>query len=461
MSSSNDIINCLIEGEILKVSEDSGTKGKSQILYTVMARFPNGAQNILSRVPVATMFGGIGDYFQFKLRGTFDDDDNSPSDSQFFQDESRRATLGDRVLISFLGGHITRPFIVGYMPHPNTNWLNEDHQDLSPQATLTYLGVSMNWSDTGAFQLIKRGAPDVSYNPKTAPLMPAIPLGDEDPTLPPDHVALEPADDTEVIRMAFLDDGIFRLNDSEGQMVELDHNKGQILISNNGLKSTEVPGSAISVSKEPDAEYVLFDSNDEKLLASARSILQLYSGDARTDETTGDYTSEVHGNLTWTVDGDVEETFKGSHTHSVEGSLDQSIKEDWSITVSGAATVSVKGDYSEAVEGALDQSVKSDYSLSVEGAASTTTKGDSTLESANFVVTAKEKVEITGSQSVLTLSQGKVSIKGATGEVIDLLSQLLQAIAQMTVPTGVGPSGPPINASAFAQIQTKLDGMKM
>jgi hypothetical protein len=420
-------IHCLIEGEVLKVSEKSGAKGSSQIVYSVMARLPNGTQNILSKVPVATMFGGIADNFQFRLRGTMDDDGNAPSETEFFTDTPRKATLGDRVLIAFLGGHINRPVIVGFLPHPTTNWIYSDHESLTPQASFNYLGVTANWSDTGAFQFVKRGAPTMSFAPSGFSL-PSLSLS-KDPTLPPSHAALEPADESETIRMAFLDEGVFRLNDSAGQMIEFDHNKAQILISNNSLKATETESLLPSFGSDPDAEYVMFNSDDEQLSIGARSVLELYTGGERTDLTDGDYSSEISGSFTLTVEGDAEETISGAHTYTVEGGLEENIKSDWDLTVSGDSTIS--------------------------------TKGDTNLETANLTITAKQDVEITGSQSTITLSQGKISIKGASGELVDLLNQLVQALLSMTVSTAVGPSGPPINASDFSQIQSKLQGMKM
>ena len=43
--------------------------------------------------------------------------------------------------------------------------------------------------------------------------------------------------------------------------------------------------------------------------------------------------------------------------------------------------------------------------------------------------------------------------------LLGLLEELIDAITQTTVPTGVGPSGPPVNAAQFAGIKTRLAQM--
>lgn len=51
-----------------------------------------------------------------------------------------------------------------------------------------------------------------------------------------------------------------------------------------------------------------------------------------------------------------------------------------------------------------------------------------------------------------------VRIENKTGESIKkLLDDLIDAITQITVPTGVGPSGTPINALNFTEIKTRIN----
>ena len=67
----------------------------------------------------------------------------------------------------------------------------------------------------------------------------------------------------------------------------------------------------------------------------------------------------------------------------------------------------------------------------------------------------------------LKLSGGQVALGGPTVELLDLLDQTmtqfdqtLTAIEAITVPTAVGPSGPPINSAAFIAIQSSLATIK-
>jgi hypothetical protein len=57
--------------------------------------------------------------------------------------------------------------------------------------------------------------------------------------------------------------------------------------------------------------------------------------------------------------------------------------------------------------------------------------------------------------SVFTL--GKVSVKNQTYSLADAFKDLISAIGKLTVTTGVGPSGTPINIAEFQVIQQKLN----
>lgn len=67
---------------------------------------------------------------------------------------------------------------------------------------------------------------------------------------------------------------------------------------------------------------------------------------------------------------------------------------------------------------------------------------------------------------ILNLSGGKVAL-GSTDELLDLFDQTLDEIIKtedgivaLTVPTAVGPSGPPINSATFTAIKSALDTIK-
>lgn len=67
----------------------------------------------------------------------------------------------------------------------------------------------------------------------------------------------------------------------------------------------------------------------------------------------------------------------------------------------------------------------------------------------------------------LNISSGKVALGGSAAEVLDLFDKLLQQmdailtqVQAITVPTAVGPSGPPVNAAAFASAQVQVATIK-
>lgn len=443
-------LNCLCDGEVINVTKGSGEAGKGPILYDVSVTMPTGAQVMLVNVPVASMFGGIGDSFQIRLRGTFDDSSNAPSDEQFFSDGGRGASLGARVLVAFVGGHLSRPLIVGYPPHPTTNWHYDKHADKKPQAIWTYLGVTMSWDETGQFEIVRRGAPEEKYVPKEDGLLGAAAgalsalgalNGGADPTLPPEIDNLGPADEIETMRLAFRDGGIFRVNDYNGQMIEMDATKERIYISNNDIKSTDGPdatGGLAIATNSTDAEYILWDRQNQRIIINTRSMLHLYSFDRRKDTTDGDYLSNVKGACEWQIFGDLTETIGGSHTYTLNGDFSGNATGSWQM-IAGA-------DFQAVALGGLTMTAAKDMALNPVGKFNVGS-GDDAVISASGI-------------STLTLSKGKVALKGAAGEVVDLLGQVVDAIMQLTVPTAVGPSGPPINSAAFVKLKATLALLK-
>ena len=69
-------------------------------------------------------------------------------------------------------------------------------------------------------------------------------------------------------------------------------------------------------------------------------------------------------------------------------------------------------------------------------------------------------VILDGGTGKLKLSGGKVGLGGPSAELLDLIEQLIDQIVLLTVPTGVGPSGPPLNSAAFSAIKTLLTSIK-
>jgi hypothetical protein len=60
--------------------------------------------------------------------------------------------------------------------------------------------------------------------------------------------------------------------------------------------------------------------------------------------------------------------------------------------------------------------------------------------------------ELSGNNQGFTIKRGSESIK-------KILSDLMDAISQMTVTTGVGPSGTPINIASFVDLKARLNNI--
>lgn len=89
--------------------------------------------------------------------------------------------------------------------------------------------------------------------------------------------------------------------------------------------------------------------------------------------------------------------------------------------------------------------------------------GNITLQNAIGNITLTDNGEVTIANAIGSFSidvTGKVAITGLTGELVDLMSQHLDADIAHTHPTAVGPSGPPVNAAVYTALKVLVDGMK-
>jgi len=58
--------------------------------------------------------------------------------------------------------------------------------------------------------------------------------------------------------------------------------------------------------------------------------------------------------------------------------------------------------------------------------------------------------------AIIAAEEDKISLANDSEDLLTLLDDLLTAIQALTVPTGTGPSGIPVNAAEFAAISTRL-----
>lgn len=68
-----------------------------------------------------------------------------------------------------------------------------------------------------------------------------------------------------------------------------------------------------------------------------------------------------------------------------------------------------------------------------------------------------EKYKITVGDCVIEMDSSGIKISKATESLKNILSDLIMAIKSITVATGSGPSGTPINATAFTTIENRIN----
>ena len=93
---------------------------------------------------------------------------------------------------------------------------------------------------------------------------------------------------------------------------------------------------------------------------------------------------------------------------------------------------------------------RGDVTVTSDGSSTVLKAGDAT------VTVSTDGVEMkTGSSTVKATSGGLTISKGGAG-LKKTLESLIDAICQLTVPTGVGPSGLPINITAFQRVKAEI-----
>jgi hypothetical protein len=428
----------IYEGEIVGVNET--LDDNDMVVYQVRITQASGHDMYLPAVEDRCMFGGLADYSLFKRRTT----DSGKTLSFDTDAKTRYSTIGDRVLIAFVAGSIHKPIIIANLRHPNRTFEfdGEDLAKLDPQGIIQYLGLRMVVDKDGQFTFIHTGKPEVKDLNAAGPLgavagAVAAAFG-EKPSNPllssAANDAVTSASTENITLMEFLKEGVFRIRDSEGQMIEMDRTKSRIYISNNDLKSTEdaaggpASGGNLLSSNSTDAEYILLDKDKELVLINARQIIQLYSFDRRKDVTEGDHQHKVKGDNKWLISGDDTQTVGGDKETSVSGNLLYDVTGETTINSSASIALLATGEFT------------------INGSTVT--------------------IEDTG-KAFVKMNGGTIQIGTAAGELLDTLAKVIeqvatiaQAISTMTVGTGTGPSTPPVNAADFIKANVDLQLLK-
>ena len=93
---------------------------------------------------------------------------------------------------------------------------------------------------------------------------------------------------------------------------------------------------------------------------------------------------------------------------------------------------------------------KDDVSITSDGSSTVIKAGDS------VATVNTDGLELKNGSSTMTVTSGGLTLKKGGAGLKKTLEGLVDAICQLTVPTGVGPSGMPINMAAFQQIKTEV-----
>lgn len=408
----------IFEGEILEV--EKYVPGDSvSIRYTCIVTLANGSRTIIPGVREINMFGGIDNYMRHRLAAHSDDSESKTAALKSDYGNIQGA-IGARVFITFIGGHLTNPVIIGYDHHPNQAKELPDQVDKGPSLVFQYNGVRVTINEDGDLTFIHKGKPEIKFAPKTGLALPSLPTGlDGNPELGGNESpAITPASEEEITVLEMTKGGVYRVRDSQGQMIEIDRTKNQINITNEGIKSTDAAdgglGGALSTGSSPSSESITLKQDDQQLDIGARKKLTLTSGDAREDKTTGKYTHDVTDeqsvkigkNNTTDISGSNKTSIQMNDERSVNGKVTDDVKSAWTIKVG------------------------TEFSVKDSAGAGISVKG------------------------------GKVAIGGATAELFDSVIQALDALIQNApslVATSVGPGA--LNPAVVTLLTTLKTGL--
>ncbi|MBO5579402.1 MAG: hypothetical protein J5952_03155 [Prevotella sp.] len=93
---------------------------------------------------------------------------------------------------------------------------------------------------------------------------------------------------------------------------------------------------------------------------------------------------------------------------------------------------------------------REDVSITSDSSSTVIKAGDATI------TVNTDGVELKTGSSSITVTSGGLTLKKGGAGLKKTLEGILDAICQLTVPTGVGPSGVPINMAVFRQIKTEI-----
>ncbi len=209
-------------------------------------------------------------------------------------------------------------------------------------------------------------------------------------------------------------------------------------------------GAADFLIQQQEGAFLRFDAKGNATLNTDGRL----SLDAETLDVWAAETSEWHGKLTRSIDGDLVEEIGGRLLLTVLGALVERIGGDARRAVLGGEETTVAGDRSELVGGKAAL-------VAGQGLTFTTVLGDLLLEAKAGdaqVVSTLGKLLLKAAQGVeiLALPGGKIKIGNGVYDLLAIVDAFLNAAQEETHGTGVGPSTPPTILADYLLAQLDL-----
>jgi hypothetical protein len=460
-----EILDTNKEGEKLTAITDKGFDEKNKpageeraVGYSVLVTFPNGSQTLFSNVVQACSFGGIGDFFQSKLRASKDVLHKFPEKAADLKDI---VSIGSRVLVAFVGGDMRKPVIVAHLPHPNRAFDLPDKTKNEPQAKFSYKGLEIQVNYKGEVITTSRGSPTESDGssettkayerkdvgavdlpdretnaplPSTAlvPNMPPKLLSKASSEMPTENKKLKYPDKKYTTESGFLELGEWYVVDSEGQTIFLDRDSKTLTLTNG-------------------TETIQFDKEHKKLFVQSSGDLEVTTQNDYCTSVMGAKHQTISKNEWYAVKGDEFRSVGGSRTSNVVDKDVTKIGTSWVIEVGSAESVAggsgKSGDKHRAgIKLSTGNSFTIDddeikivhksgalISMDKDGKVTITTKKDVSVTAENVTVTSK-KADIKADEITLGKESSFAAVLG---------ENLCEWLDKHIHPTGTGPSGPP------------------
>lgn len=325
----------LMMGEVVAAFPPTHTENFNKLRweYAVKCIQEDGTPSIFHRAIKTEFFSSPLDYSQQVLQSS--NEDQSKAYVSNINNEGAQLTLGSRCIVGFLNGNEYSPIILGLLPHPLSPVIvdmPENRPDMDtqledgkvyPKIAIRFNGMDFTVNETGELHITHFGKGNLTQ---------------EEPFK---DIEYEAPDETETTRMSFKDKGVFQIQDSFGQIIEIDPVNKLINISNGeNTISMDKDGKALGISSTGKVTEV---AGEERVRYTGKSEKITIKGNQEST-IAGDVKNTIKGKVENKIDGDVTNTIKGDEKTTVNGDSKITIKGDGSWTVNGKVTIKASGE---------------------------------------------------------------------------------------------------------------------